>query len=250
MIRSLIIDDEIHSCDALSILIRRYCPQVEVLSVCHSGKEGIEAILTHEPDLVFLDIEMPMMNGFEMLEQLPGFSFQLIFTTSYDRYAIRAIRFSALDYLLKPVDKTELQAAIKKVAQQKGKHLPGQLELLLEKMKHPSRQVRRIALPTMEGLQLVSVDEVISCTASSNYTLFSMKDGQRLMVSRTLKDTEELLEEYGFARVHHSHLVNLNEIIKYVKGEGGFLVMSDQSNVDVSRSRKEQLLQLLQRHRL
>jgi two-component system LytT family response regulator len=250
MIKAIIVDDEPYCCDALEILLQRYCPQVQVAEVCHSGETALAAIKEEKPQLVFLDIEMPQMNGFEMLEKLPENNFELVFTTSYDQYAIKAIRFSALDYLLKQIDRQELQHAVHKLGQRLNHQLPQQLEILLQKIHQPSLSVKRIALPTMEGLQLVSLDSIISCESSSNYTIFFLKDKQKLTVSRTLKEVEELLEEYSFLRVHHSYVVNLNEIRKYVKGEGGYLVMSDDTTVDVSRSRKDQLLEKLQHSRL
>jgi len=246
MIRTIIIDDEPYCCDALQILLQRYCPQVEIIAICHSAEAGIKTIIEEKPQLVFLDIEMPRMNGFEMLEKLPHIPFELIFTTSYNQYAIRAIRFSAMDYLLKPVDREELQTAVLRVVQKLVHPLNQQLEILLQKINHPATQVQRIALPTMEGLQLVLVGNIISCASSSNYTVFFLKGGQKLTVSRTLKEVEEMLEDHAFLRVHHSFLVNLNEISRYVKGEGGYLVMSDDSKVDVSRSKKESLLLKLQ----
>jgi two-component system LytT family response regulator len=250
MIKAIIIDDEPYCCEALDILLQRYCPGVQVIAICHSGKEAITAIQSMKPQLVFLDIEMPQMNGFEMLEQLKGTQFELIFTTSYDQYAIKAIRFSALDYLLKPIDREELQQAVQKVERRLEHPLPQQLELLLQKIQPGTSSVQRIALPTMEGLQLVPINTIISCASHSNYTIFHLKNKEKITVSRTLKETEELLQEYGFLRVHHSFLVNLNEINKYIKGEGGYLVMSDGSSIDVSRSRKELLLQRLQHSRL
>ncbi len=250
MIKAIIVDDEPFCCDALEILLKRYCPQVQVTAICHSGKDAISAIQEIPPHLVFLDIEMPQMNGFQMLEKLPFANFELVFTTSYDQYAIKAIRFSALDYLLKPVDREELQQAVQKLSRRIEHPLSHQLEILLQKMQPASGVVQRIALPTMEGLQLVAIDSIISCAASSNYTIFFLKSKERITVSRTLKETEELLDEHAFLRVHHSHLVNLNEIRKYVKGEGGYLVMSDESCIDVSRSKKETLIQRLQHSRL
>lgn len=250
MIRAIIVDDEPYCCDALEILLQRHCPQVQVVEICHSGQSALPAIQELKPQLVFLDIEMPQMNGFDLLEKLPEVNFELVFTTSYDQYAIKAIRFSALDYLLKPVDREELQLAVQKVSQSINQPLPQQLEILLQKMQQPAGFVQRIALPTMEGLQLVPIDSIISCASNSNYTIFFLKNKEKITVSRTLKETEEMLEEHAFLRVHHSYVVNLNEIHKYVKGEGGYLVMSDNSNIDVSRSRKEFLLQRLQHSRL
>ena len=244
--RAIIVDDEPYCCEALATLLERYCPELKISDICYSGESAIKSIEELKPDLVFLDIEMPYMNGFEMLEKLPEINFELVFTTSYDQYAIRAIRFSAIDYLLKPVDREELQHAMQRVIQRLNHNLPQQLEILLQKVHHPSA-VQRIALPTQEGLQLIPIASIISCASSSNYTIFSLKNNQKITVSRTLKETEEMLEEYSFLRVHNSHVVNLNEISKYIKGEGGYLVMSDNSTIDVSRSKKEILLQKLTR---
>lgn len=246
MIKAIIIDDEPYCCEVLSTLLEKYCPGVTIEATCFSAAEAITAISAHSPQLVFLDIEMPHMNGFQLLERLPYIDFDLIFTTSYDQYAIKAIKFSALDYLLKPIDRGELQIAVRKAEDRLQHPLPQQLQVLLQKLYQPPQKVSQIALPTMEGLQLVPLDAIISCASSSNYTIISLKDKQKITVSRTLKEIEEMLEDYLFMRVHHSYLVNLNEIRKYIKGEGGNLIMSDGSSVDVSRSKKEQLLKKLQ----
>jgi two-component system LytT family response regulator len=152
----------------------------------------------------------------------------------------------SLDYLLKPIDREELQVAVRKAVHRLQNPLPQQLQILLQKLHQPPHQVNQIALPTMEGLQLVPLESIISCASSSNYTIISLKENQKITVSRTLKEIEEMLEDYLFMRVHHSYLVNLNEIRKYIKGEGGNLIMSDGSGIDVSRSKKEQLLKKLQ----
>lgn len=246
MIRALVIDDEPYSCEALVELLTKYCPEVQVIKVCHSGADALIAIKEHAPQLLFLDIEMPRMNGFELLEKVAEVNFELIFTTSYDQYAIKAIRMSALDYLLKPIDRQELEKAVQKVTQRLVRPQMQQIEMLLQKLNNPGTPMFKIALPTLEGLQLIPIDSIICCTADSNYTTFRLKGKEKIIVSKTLKDVEELLSEYSFLRVHHSSLVNLNEIDKYIKGEGGYLVMSDGSHVDVSRSRKEMLLKKLQ----
>lgn len=244
--RAIIVDDERDCCEVLTMLLNRYCPEVKVDAVCYSAEDAIQAIASHSPHLVFLDIEMPHMNGFKLLEALPSINFDIIFTTSYDQYAIKAIRFSALDYLLKPIDREELQIAVKKATGRLLHPLPQQLEILMQKFHNQVNKVNRIALPTMEGLQLIAIDSIISCASSSNYTILSMKENQKLTVSRTLKDIEEMLEEHNFLRVHHSYLVNVNEIRKYIRGEGGSVVMSDGSAVDVSRSKKDLLLKKIQ----
>jgi two-component system LytT family response regulator len=250
MIKAIIIDDEIHCRKTLGMLLKEYCPGVEVTEQCSEAESGLAAIQKHKPDLVFLDIEMPNMNGFEMLEKLPEINFEIIFTTSYDQYAIKAFRFSALDYLLKPVGREELQTAVQKIARRMQFPLPQQLEILLQKLHQPVSSVQKIALPTMEGLQMIAVNSIISCESDSNYTIFFLKNKQKLIVSRPLKEIEEMLDEYSFLRVHNSYLINLNEIDKYVKGEGGYLVMTDGTSIDVSRSKKEMLLNKLRPNRI
>jgi two-component system, LytTR family, response regulator len=245
MIKAVIVDDEPFCCSSLVILLERYCPEVKVAGIYHSGHDALQAIPQQQPQIVFLDIEMPGMNGFEMLEKLPTINFEIIFTTSYDQYAIKAIRFSALDYLLKPVDREELQRAVQKVIQRSHYPFPQQLEILLQKIHQPVSSAQKIALPSMEGLQMIDVNSIISCASDSNYTIFFVRNKKKLVVSRTLKEIEEMLEEYPFLRVHNSYLINLNEIDKYVKGEGGYLVMSDGSTIDVSRSKKDMLLNKL-----
>jgi two-component system LytT family response regulator len=249
MIKTIIIDDERHSCDALKMLLDKCCREVQVTAICHSGEEGIKKINELKPQLVFLDIEMPYMNGFQMLEQLSTINFELIFTTSYDQYAITAFKFSALDYLLKPVDREELEKAVQKVSKKISPPVAQQLEILLQKINQPAVTIQRIALPTMQGLEFVPVNSIISCSSSNNYTEFLLADKKRLLVSRTLKEVEEMLADHSFLRVHNSNIVNLNAITRYVKGEGGYLVMTDGSTVDVSRSRKEFLMQRLQPHK-
>ena len=245
MIRSIIVDDEPYCCESLATLLGEYCPEVEVAGVCHNGIEAIEMINKRPPDLIFLDVEMPKMNAFEMLDRLQQVNFEIIFTTSYDQYALKAFRFSAIDYLLKPVDGEELQRAVNKVILRSQKPIAAQLQILMQKMNHPSVAINKIALPTMDGLQMISVNSIIRCESDSNYTVVSLKNNKKITVSRTLKDIEELLEDHSFIRVHRCYLVNLNEIEKYIKGEGGYLLMSDGAKIDVARNKKEFLLNKL-----
>jgi len=249
MIRAIIIDDEPDCCEILAAMLEEYCSEVEIAAICHNGFDGISSIRQLAPALVFLDVEMPKMNGFEMLEQLAPINFHLIFTTSYDQYALKAFRFSAIDYLLKPIDREELQKAVQKVLQHLQTPLPEQLEILMRKIHQPAASINKIALPTMEGLQMIPVDLIISCESDDNYAILKLKDKRKITVSSTLKEIEEILEVHSFIRVHRSYLVNMNEIEKYLKGEGGYLVMSDGSTVDVSRTKKEILLKKLLPHK-
>ena len=245
MLRAIIIDDEPYCCEILAAMLESDCPEVEIKAICNNAKDALTAIRQQSPDLVFLDVEMPKMNGFEMLEQLPAINFHLIFTTSYDQYALKAIRFSAIDYLLKPIDREELKRAVEKVKDRFQIPVPQQLELLLQKFKQPSNPVNKIALPTMEGLQMIPIETIVSCESDDNYTNIKLKTGKKLLVTRSLKEIEESLEQHSFIRVHRSYLVNLNEIEKYIKGEGGYLVMSDGTTIDVARNKKEVLLKKL-----
>ncbi|HEY0751041.1 MAG TPA: response regulator, partial [Chitinophagaceae bacterium] len=181
MIRAIIIDDEHYCVEVLSTLLKKYCPEVTLVATCPSGEEGIKAIDTFQPDLVFLDVEMPRMNGFQLLESLPEINFDLVFTTSYDQYAIKAIRFSALDYLLKPIDREELQKAVNKAGKRQSSSINQQLQLLLQKINQPATRVNKVAMPTMEGLQMINVADIISCASDSNYTILNLKDKQKLV---------------------------------------------------------------------
>jgi two-component system, LytTR family, response regulator len=250
MIQALLIDDEAHCRETLSILLTRYCPEVQIMAQAASGAEGLRAIGQHAPDVVFLDVEMPVMNGFELLETLPTVNFEVIFTTGYDEYAIRAIRFSALDYLLKPIDKDDLRRAVGKIRpvaarQQPEQQMAQQLDILLQKLGQKPPLLQKIALPTLNGFELVPVESIVRCEADNNYARVWLKTAKPLLVSRTLKEMEELLTGHPFLRVHQSHVVNLNEIVRYVRGEGGYVVLSDGTTVNVSRTRKEDLLRLI-----
>jgi two-component system LytT family response regulator len=199
----------------------------------------------HNPNLVFLDVEMPGMNGFDLLEKFTEIPFSVIFTTGYDQYAIRAIHVSALDYLLKPIAPSDLTAALRKLDSRKHHPTREQFGILFNKINNPLNGIAKIAIPTFDGFELVAAESIITCIADDNYTHFHLRNSREIIACRTLKQVEEILESYAFfIRVHHSYLVNLNEVVKYVRGEGGYVVMSDGRAVNVSRSRKESLLRL------
>lgn len=251
MIKAILIDDEIHCLDTLNMLLADYCPEVEVVEQCVSAKKGLAAIEKYKPEIVLLDIEMPLMNGFEMLEQFKEIPFSVIFTTSYDQYAIKAIRFSALDYLLKPIDPKELVIAVRKASTQKVLPSSEQFNMLIDQIRNKHTGFYKIAVPTARGFELIPADDIIRLEANDNYTHLYLKNKNKIIACRSLKEMEEQLHYFDFfLRVHNSYLVNLNEINKYIKGEGGYLVMSDGSTVDVSRSKKESLLKRLQPNRI
>ena len=246
MIRSILIDDEVHCLNSLSIQLSEHCPKVEILAKCMSGAKALEAVEKMNPDLVFLDIEMPNMNGFEFLEQCKQISFAVIFTTSYDQYAVKAFRISALDYLLKPIDPEELVAAVRKVGEQKSRPLAEQFRAMIEQIQSRNRGITKIGIPTVEGFELIPADQIVYCEANNNYTHLVLLDKRKIVACRCLKEMEEQLQDFkSFLRVHHSFIVNLNEVNKYIRGDGGYLVMADGSTVSVSRGRKEALMKFL-----
>ncbi|WP_299780644.1 LytTR family DNA-binding domain-containing protein [uncultured Formosa sp.] len=244
-LKSIIIDDELHNQENLKRLLEMHCPEVLVLATASSADEGLSLITEHEPDLVFLDIEMPKKNGFSMLEDLAVVNFEVIFVTAYNKYVLKAIRSCALDYLMKPVVISELQQAVQNVLnvvkQKKENH---KLKTLVENLKS-NQGPKKIALPTADELFFVTVDDIIRCKGENNYTMFYMTDKRSILVSRTLKEWDELLSAYGFIRTHQSHLINKNHVKSYVKRDGGYILMEDGSTVSVSKHKKEQTLREL-----
>lgn len=242
---AILVDDELHCLETLQWQLTRYCPSVEVIGRYLSAQEVLTALPQQKPDVAFVDIEMPHMNAFEMLEALNRIDFQLVFTTAYDEYAVKAFKVNAVDYLLKPIDKDELIAAVQKV--ERNPVHKQQYQALKQFLQSQYPEDARITFSTQEGLEVVAIQDIIRCQSDSNYSDILLVDGRKITISRTLKEVEEMLSMYSFFRVHHSHLVNLRHIRKYLRGDGGAIVMSDQSQVSVARSRKEQLLSLLTR---
>jgi two-component system LytT family response regulator len=249
MIKAIIIDDENQNADSLRMDIQAHCPYVQVVAVCYSAKEGIMAIKKEKPDLVFLDIEMPWMNGFEMLEVIGDIDFNIIFTTAHDQFAARAFRLSAVDYLLKPIAAADLRDAIKKV-EQKMEQQNGQahIENLLENIKQPAAR-QKIALPYKDGYEFVEVSNIIYCQAEGAYTKVFLENKKYILVSKTLGDIEELLPHDIFQRIHHSTVINLNDVTHFVKADGGYIKMRTGEDLVVSKSRKEAVMERLGLHK-
>jgi two-component system LytT family response regulator len=245
MIKSIIVEDEAQNRENLVRLLAAYCSQVEVVAQCASAAEARQAIIEQHPDLAFLDIEMPGGNGFSLLESLPNAHFEVIFVTAYDHYGIQAIKFSALDYILKPIDSDELRKAVEKASQKIARKEENMrmLHLLQNARSAPSN--RTIALSLAESIEFVPVQSIVRCESDSNYTTFFLKSGEQLIVSRTLKEFDELLAPHGFLRVHQSYLININEIKSYVKSDGGYIRMKDGATVSISRQRREMVLKAL-----
>lgn len=242
MTRTIIIDDEPNAVGLLALRLQQHCPQVEVVASCTSSHKGVQAILDHRPDLVFLDIEMPQMNGFQLLEAVGGVAFSLVFVTAYDKFALKAFRYSAVDYLLKPIDTQELIQAVNRVEKQQ-KTGPEQVEHLKQQLSTTKPLPDRIALPYQNGVTFVDIKNIIYCESDDNYTKFFVTDGQHYLVTKSMRDMQELLEERDFLRVHRQYIINLNHIKKFVRGEGNYLIMSNQQSIPVSRAQKDRLVE-------
>lgn len=243
-LRAIIVEDEKASRETLTNYLAKYCSDVELLDAVGSVKEGLASIAKHQPDLVFLDVEMPYGNAFDLLENVGEVNFETIFVTAFSHYAMQALNSSASYYLLKPVDIDELVAAVNRVKQNREEDaLPNHTRILVENIHNQHKQNHKIVMPLLDGFEVVQVKDIIRCKAEDNFTCFYLKDGSKKLICRTLKFYDELLHEFDFIRVHKSHLVNFHHITKYRKGKGGELTLSDGSMVEVAASRKKTLLE-------
>jgi two-component system, LytTR family, response regulator len=246
MINAVIIEDEKKSREVLESLVRQNCPDVNIIGVADSVEHGVELIRKVNPELVFLDIEMADGSGFDLLEKLPNPSFEVIFTTASDQHALRAIKYSAIDYLLKPIDSDELKLAVEKITKkQLGNTNLENLKFLLQNFRKPSESYSKITLPTGNAYEIVNVKEIIRCEADGSYTSFFLENKRKLLVSASLKHYEDLLPTDEFIRVHHHHLINMNHVVRYLKTDGGYAVMSDGTQIEISRRKKDTFLQRL-----
>ncbi|PZV83162.1 LytTR family two component transcriptional regulator [Algoriphagus aquaeductus] len=242
-LRVIIVEDEYHSRETLKGFLETYCPETEILDTASQVAEAVQKITHHRPDLVFMDIELQTGTGFEVLQQVTDLDFHLIFTTAFEHYAIQAIKFSSIDYLLKPIDLDELIAAVakakKRVQSQSRQSL---LENLLQNMLGGSSEFKKICLSTAEGIEFIPTREILYCEANGSYTDFHLVDKRKLVVSKNLKEYENLLGDFNFMRVHNSFLINLGEVKKYVRSEGGYIVMNNEKQVAISGTKKEEFL--------
>ncbi len=241
MMRSVIIDDEPGAREALKNLISEHCPEIEIIGEAGSIADGRALLAKTQVELVFLDVQMPDGTGFDLLVGLEKISFQVIFASAYDHFAITAFKFSAVDYLLKPIIIEDLKAAVKKI-RLSDKSSIDRIKTLIDNQ----GAIKKIALPSMEEVNFVKVEDIIRCESDNNYTRFFLTGNQQILVSKTLKEYEDLLEPLGFFRSHKSSLINLRYIKKYIKGEGGTIVMEDGSIVELSRRRKDDFFRVLQ----
>jgi two-component system, LytTR family, response regulator len=238
---AIIVEDEEPAIKMLEWLLANYCPEIKLLATAPNAIEGIAKIKELKPQLVFLDIEMPLMNGFEMLTHFDGtLPFKVIFTTAYDQYAIQAIKFSALDYLMKPIDKDELMSAIIKLGETQNVNA-GQVKIL----NNLKTDLSKIALGTLDGVEIIEIASIVHCKSDSNYTTIYFEDKSKKLFTKTLKTIEELLEGHNFMRIHNSHLINLKFLSKYIKGDGGDVVLSNGDTLPVARNKKQELTDYL-----
>jgi two-component system LytT family response regulator len=242
MINAIIVDDELKSRESLKILLEEFCDNVTVKALCQNVAEAVQSIQQHKPDVVFLDIQLQRETGFDLLTQLGDFNFEVIFTTAYAEYAIKAFKFAAIDYLLKPIDIEELKRSLSKVEKRMNDSISQRLQQLMQNLKSNIPENYKLALPTSDGLIFVKTQDILYCEASSNYTEITVADGKKYVVSRTLKEYEDMLSDHNFYRIHNSYLINLNAIKKYVRGEGGYVIMTNDKSLDVSKRKKEGFL--------
>lgn len=243
-LKALIVEDEQASREILKGYLEKYCEDVELCGMADSVKPALQLIQSQKPDLVFLDIEMPFGNGFDLLDQLEEIDFDIIFTTAFSDYALQAIQVSASHYLLKPINIDELIEAVNQVKenrQKENKYL--NTKILVENVKLENQQLHKIVLPTLEGFEVVGVKDIIHCTAEDNFTSFKLGDGSKKLICRSLKYYQQLLQDFGFIRIHKSHLINKNYVSRYRKGKGGTVIMTNGDEVEVSVSRKKEFLQ-------
>jgi len=246
MIKAVLIDDVKNSRVTLADDLKTYCPEIRIEGEAESVKTGIALIKEVKPDIVFLDIELDDGTGFNILEAFEKIYFKIIFITGLDSYGIKAIKFSAIDYLLKPVDPDDLVKAIEKYKESEMRHdMKINVDYLLENIRGIKPKFKRLALNSADKVHMVNIDDIIRCESQSNYTLFYINGGEQILVTKSLKEYENLLEEYSFLRVHHSHLINLNYLKEYIKTDGGYAIMTDNSNVPVSVRKRENLLKVL-----
>jgi len=249
MIRALLIDDEPSAREGLIGKLKLFVPEVEVVGEAGGIAEALVSIDENTPDLLFLDINLAGETGFELLEKLESREEdvrpEVIFLTAHDEFALRAIKFSALDYLLKPVDPEDLVKAVRKFEERRGAGGRGGLSVLMENMRSGGEGPKRIVVPTYDGLHILKVSDIIRCESSSNYTYFHLKDAKPILASRTLKEYDLMLSGFNFERIHKSHLINMNYVKRYVPSDGGYMVMEDGSRIPVANRKKEQLLKMI-----
>lgn len=243
MIRAVLVDDEPNNINTLQQLLIRYCPQVEIVGTADSAKTGREVITATLPDLVFLDIEMPYGNAFDLLNALSPIQFEVIFVTAFDNYALNAIKYSALDYLLKPVNIRELQEAVRKATDKvHTQNMHKHIDTLLYNLNQPQNTYQRLALPTTDGLLFINTVDCMRFEAKANYTIIHLKNKSAVNTNKTLGEFEEILNKKQFSRIHRSHLVNHLFVKKYHRGRGGYIEMEDGTTIEVSIRKKDEFL--------
>lgn len=245
-LKAIIVEDEKHSRETLKNLLEEFCVDVKVIETAASVDEAVTKISSLHPDVVFLDIELQTGTGFDVLSQLRDINFEVIFTTAFEQYAIKAVKFSSLDYLLKPIDLEELQKSIEKAKKKKNQEVyKKQLETLMLNLKQQHPKLNKICLSTADGFEFINTADILYCKAEGSYTTFILNDNSKLLVSKHLKEYESLLLEKQFMRVHNSFLINLKEVKKFVKSDGGYIVMNNNDTVSISRSKKDDFLELM-----
>jgi len=244
--RAILVDDERANLENLQALLRTNCPETKVVAVADNIDAAFEKMNLHQPDLLFLDIQMGKSTGFDLLNKLGKKNFEVVFVTAYDNYGIQAVKFAALDYLLKPVDPDELKTAVLKAKERMASKVNGeQLSFLLNQMKQGDPRIPKIALPQQHEIRYVSVDDIVRCVADNTYTFFYLSSGEKILISKPLKEYSDLLKPHGFVRAHQSHLVSPKFVKSWLKEDGGTLLMSNGDKVPVSKPNREMVKAVL-----
>lgn len=249
MIKTIIIDDEKHCIDRLNNLLKEYCPEITVLENCSDINSAVEKINELKPDIIFLDVRFHDVTGFDLLRKFEKLNFEIIFMTAFEQYAVQAFRFSALDFLLKPIDSDDLISAVEKLKRKIGRKENSleNIELMLQNFNNFRQKNKKITVPTIYGFEMISTQDILYCKSDVNYTTLFLKDGKSFTVARTLKEFENALSQYHFFRISNSYVVNLEYIKSYNKGKGGFVTLENNTEIEVSSRRKDEFFRKLEK---
>lgn len=244
-LKAILVDDELNSLENLRHKLTEFCPDVTVIATTQKPGEAIALIKEHKPDVLFLDVEMPRMNGFTLLDEIGDIDFDIIFTTAYNHYAVDAIRISALDYLMKPIAIKDLQNAVQRLLRKQKNQTEARVDTLKQALSPQKGQGDKIAIPTAGGLEFIIINAIVHIESSGNYSKIYLTDGKSFLVTKLIGDFETLLAPYKFLRVHHSHLINMAHVKRYIRGDGGQVVMMNDEVIDISRRKKDEFLKII-----
>ncbi len=245
---AILIDDELDALSVLDLELQRHCPQINVIDKCNSAKTGLLSIRKHNPDIIFLDINMPYINGLELIEMLPQGKHKIVFTTAFDGFAVKAIKTSAVDYLLKPIKKDELINTVERLIETKSQDRLDYQFLANQLADTKSNAINKVVLPSLDGYVFIKIDEIIVCESDESYSHIHLDNGDKIFIKKPLKFLEEILCDGPFMRIHKSYIIQLNKITRYSKVDGGFVIMENQMKINISRIKKDEFAAFIEKH--